>query len=629
MSFQDQFVGGRAMTGLIKFVAPLRHVVPLALGSACLWLLWKQVSLVDIPTVWSAVKEVSIVQWGLALAATWISFWALGKYDVHMHAHCRTGVAPVHAARSGMIAIAIGQTTGVTAVVSGFLRWRLLRPLGVAPVAGVTAAISVFFLLGWAVILGLSALLPGSPVPMWLFGLASAGLLSILALSVLRPPLPGTTTSIPVPSAVHVVRIFSCSIVEMVGAAFAFFVLLPSGADVAFLFVVPVFIFAFGAGLYSGTPGGVGAFELTLLGMLPTVSEPDLLATVLAFRVIYFGLPTALALAALVWDHTQGPPPKRKPLKRPHLPLSQARQAEAALVRSNGGFCANAAGTQWVCVDTGQSHVFMLDPLMGCVPTALPLLRQRAWDMGRLALLYKVSEDTAIQARQSRWSVTRIAEEAVLNPAAFDIADRSRRQLRRKLRQAETMGIVIRPVMVALEYPALEAIANAWRQQHGRERGVSMGRFSKAAVENQYVLGAYQNGLLRAFASFHTSEDEMCLDLMRQTVDCPAGTMHSLVYSAIEEAKRIYVPRVSLAAAPVELEIPKHNYLRRALAKAARWSNGAGLRQFKDSFGPKWEPRYAAAPNSLTLVLGLLDMARAVHWPDRIVAPHESASYLP
>jgi phosphatidylglycerol lysyltransferase len=48
---------------------------------------------------------------------------------------------------------------------------------------------------------------------------------------------------------------------------------------------------------------------------------------------------------------------------------------------------------------------------------------------------------------------------------------------------------------------------------------------------------------------------------------------------------------------------------RRTVSKAG----GAGLRQFKSTFTPKWEPRYAAAQTASYMAIGLADITREVH----------------
>ena len=100
--------------------------------------------------------------------------------------------------------------------------------------------------------------------------------------------------------------------------------------------------------------------------------------------------------------------------------------------------------------------------------------------------------------------------------------------------------------------------------------------------------------------------------------------MHALVYAAIKAAQISGVPRLSLASTPACPD-PRSRFFRWAARQAIRKAGGTGLRQFKSTFAPDWEPRYAAAPSRLALVIGLADITREVHHPDVIhkTNPHE------
>ncbi|MGX9354337.1 phosphatidylglycerol lysyltransferase domain-containing protein [Roseobacteraceae bacterium S113] len=596
----------------------LQNVVPLGLGLFCIWSLWGQIQDVDNTALWARFHQITLAQWALALAATAVSFWALGRYDVHMHAHCKTLVPPQRAARAGLTAIAIAQTTGLAAIVSGLIRWKMLQPLGAMPVAAVTASVSVVFVLGWVLFLGLSAALPGAPMPWWIAPLSVFGLIVFLAASVVRPLWPGRDQSMPLPSVPHLLRMTCLAALDLGGAAVAFFVLLPTDAALTFAAFLPIFLLAFGAGLYSGTPGGLGPFELALLAFLSSFPAPELLATIVAFRLVYYALPAALACISLAHDHfttrTLPTPVKRQP----HLPLSQTTRAEAGLIRQNGGRMRVFGGTSWPAVDTGQTDVALFDPLAGCVQTALPLMRNANLAAGRLSLLYKIAPRTAAAARREGWHAMHLSDDAILSPMSFDLRIPARKRLRRKLRAARNAGVTVRAVMPVYEHRALSEVAQDWHSRNGRERGVSMGRFRVDALENQLVLGAFVDEKLVAFASFHETEHEMCLDLMRQGDFCPDGAMHKIIIEAIEHGKRHQTQRLSLAAAPAQSSQACGAFHAHFLRLIETVSGGAGLRQFKSSFAPDWERRFVAAPNRIIMLLALADMARAIHWPDNI-----------
>jgi phosphatidylglycerol lysyltransferase len=89
---------------------------------------------------------------------------------------------------------------------------------------------------------------------------------------------------------------------DMVLAGSVLYALLPAG-DVPFLRFLGVYLAAVAAGLVSHIPGGLGVFESVMLLGLPTgASNPQVLASLVAYRTIYYLIPFALGLCAVAGD---------------------------------------------------------------------------------------------------------------------------------------------------------------------------------------------------------------------------------------------------------------------------------------------------------------------------------------
>jgi len=89
---------------------------------------------------------------------------------------------------------------------------------------------------------------------------------------------------------------------DMVLASAVLFVLLPVG-DVPFTAFLGVYLAAVAAGLISHVPGGLGVFEsVVLLGLPTAATNPQLLASLLAFRAVYYLIPFALGLLVIATD---------------------------------------------------------------------------------------------------------------------------------------------------------------------------------------------------------------------------------------------------------------------------------------------------------------------------------------
>jgi len=96
----------------------------------------------------------------------------------------------------------------------------------------------------------------------------------------------------------------------LVCAAGVLYVLLPPQAAIGFAAFAGLYLIAITAGVISNVPGGVGVFESVLLLIFRAVPPDHLLGALLAYRVIYYFGPFAVALALLgaheVWVH-RGP----------------------------------------------------------------------------------------------------------------------------------------------------------------------------------------------------------------------------------------------------------------------------------------------------------------------------------
>lgn len=604
----------------------LRILGAAALTLLFLWLLRQRLASLDLAEVMQAFAAVSLGHWALALAATALSFWAVGQYDASLHRHLSTGQSPPHTRHAGMAAIALGQTLGLGILTGALVRWRMLPALSLIEATKLSAAVALSFLFGWSMVTAMVLLaLPDAPLkPLALVACAAGGIATALCL--LQPGLHILGRKIALPNLFTLWQILAFSLVDTFAAAFALWLLCPPDLALPFAALLPAYLLALGAGLLSGTPGGVGAFEMTLLAALPMVPEPGLIAGVLAFRLAYYALPAVLAaLAALVLPLPA--PPQLTPRT-----LHHNAPAEAGLVaQSHIQMVSFPHHSQALIGETSHAVVMLLDPF-GPPDMAQDLraLRALAKARSRIACLYKCGPQLAATARAAGWHVAPVAAEAWLNPTSFTLDGPEKSALRRKLRKAEKAGLHIRELTAAdwqAQPSPLAEINHEWAQDNGGERGFSMGRFAPAHIAAQRVFGAFSQGRLCAFISFHHNSHEWALDLMRHRAATPDGTNYALIVHALQAARRAGITRFSLAAAP---RLPNPGpLLRRFVAQSnclSRWlaswmpgwgPNGVpnGLCQFKSSFAPLWQPLYIAAPNRAALVLAGAEIFRAIHAP--------------
>jgi len=616
---------GRAIVpGQLVLNRSFRWGMPMVISALTLWLLAEKVAPADVNGILQTVRHVSAGQLLSAVLLSALSFCAIGRYDLVAHRHMQSGINDKAASRSGIAAVALAQTLGFGLITGALVRWRMLPSLNMSAALRLSGFVCLSFLGALAVLIALVCLILPAPA-----GAAIPAIGVCLALPVVlwilfrHPVLKFRHMTLRLPSLTAAGAILIWAALDTTAAAAAFYVLLPESGP-SFAVLLPAFLIALAVALLSGAPGGVGPFELALLALLPHMPAPDLLGAVLLFRAVYYALPATLALMACVAPH------RPKDWSDPETPLQapslwQAKRAEVGVIRQNGGTLLLEKSAAHVVWPTAQSHVGLFDPLAGDMAVLLPALQNAARRENKLACLYKITAPTALVARAAGWQVTRIAQEAVLSPAGFDINTPSRRGLRRKLRQADKAGVMIckADVLPLLE---MSKIDRAWQSRRGAARAGTMGCFGADYLAAQRVFLAYQRGRLVGFVSFHTSAHEWCLDLMRSVDDAPDGTMQASICHALDVAGSAHVPRLSLAAVP-DVPALQTGPAARLWQAAATRHCAKGLRQFKASFAPRWQPLYAAAPGRTALWLSLLDIARAIHHPTRTASAHNEDEY--
>lgn len=542
--------------------------------------------------VLQALGEVGLFGWGMALVATVVSFRAVAGYDVALHRHLGTGIAPGLAAGAGFAAIAIGQTVGLGVVSGALVRWRMLPGLGLVGALRLSLLVAVSFLVAWAALCALVlTFAPVAALP-WLGPLALAGfLLLATGCNLRRPPW--------MPNLITQGRLLLLAAVDCLAAGLALWLLVP--ADIGFAVFLPVFLLALGAGLVSSAPAGLGAFEIVLLALLPDVADADLLAGIIAWRVVYHAGPAIVgAVVALL------PRAEASGTATPSDALPDI--AEAGLM-AQGEFALHPAGM--VAARTGHALV----ALSGV--TDLAMFCDAARAEARWPVLYKAGPRMAVRARRAGLVVLPVAREAWLDPHGFRLDIPARAGLRRKLRKAALAGVRAAPEGAPC-WTALAAVNAAWAAARGGEHGFSMGRFDPGYLAGQKVFVARQAGQLVGFVSFHSARVKgaqvWTLDLLRPHPAAPDGTAQALILAALEAAQSLGVTRFSLAAVPIGCSSAESGLMARV---GRRLDSGArsGLSQFKESFAPDWQRLYVAGPSLPALALSGWEIWNRVRHP--------------
>lgn len=526
-------------TALAPAIRHLKVVFAIAFMLVCGALFWRQVQGISPAEIGAALTAIPLWAWGAACLATLTSFIAVGQYDAIWHKALGHDIAPNRARATGMAAIAIGQTIGFGTVTSGLVRWHLLSGRSIAAISALSIAVSLSFLACWAV-LGLGAATALGLVPPLL--IAGFVVLALLLSPLLRPYLQNHTAKLRNAPQLLLVSAFDVAL-----AGVALWVLIPDAPLALLPTLMAAYCLALGNGLISNAPGGVGAFDLTLITLLPSIPEAPMVAGLLAFRVVYYLIPACLAAAAMAAVQ----------LRRMRKPGHSYRAT--------------------------RQHLFGTVQLDARATTAL-----HSTGYGFHAL-YKCNARLAATARARGWTVRLISRDAILNPQTWTDSGSTTRQLRRKLRQATKANVTITQPST-LPQPALAQIAQQWARNHGGELGYAMSRFHPATLHPETTFLIWHGTHLCGFITISKQGGTWTLDLIRNLPNSPHGAIQLAITHAIDALKARGQTRFSLGAVPIGPD--------GCVITALTMRGKGGLTRFKDAFAPTWEPRYHASPTA-------------------------------
>ena len=249
----------------------------------------------------------------LAVGLTTASYLVLSGYDkLALRAIGQRQPWPV-CALAAFTSYTLSHNLGFAPITGGAARWRVYGPRGMAfadvarivVIAGVTFWLGVFLVMGVALVAAPGAL----RIDDWVapYGLQAAaglaillGIAGYLTMTAFRPrPLALLGWSLPVPSLGQAVAQFALAAAEIALATAALAVLVPGVTLADYPDFIIAYVMAMVVALISHTPGGLGVFEAVIIVAMPDVDRAGLVSALIAYRLIYYLIPLALALALL------------------------------------------------------------------------------------------------------------------------------------------------------------------------------------------------------------------------------------------------------------------------------------------------------------------------------------------
>ncbi len=221
-------------------------------------------------------------------------------------------------------------------------------------------------------------------------------------------------------------------------------------------------------------------------------------------------------------------------------------------------------------------------------------------------------------------TVNKIGEEAIVSLGDFALSGRRFKAMRAAYNQLQREGMsfeLVAPPHAPELMARLAGISNAWlSEKRGREKRFSVGRFDPDYLQRFRLALVKRDGQVVAFANVLETGTRRCatIDLMRFGPDAPGNVMQFLFIALMERLRYEGTQQFSLGMAPLAgLEVKYGarlwNRFGSVLFKyGGAFYNFAGLRAFKQKFGPDWRSRYFAVPGSLPPIAALRDVTLAI-----------------
>lgn len=277
---------------LRKALGPLLGLLIVGLALWGLHGMLRDTSAADIAAALSALPPLHAA---LAVGCTALSYVVLTLYD-RLSLHWLGLRWPWRRSAPGTaMAYALGNVSFNALLIAGTLRYAAWRGDGVQP--GQAARVALFaslgFWLGYAALGGLLFCVdPLRPAlrPVGILLLLAIALYLLLAwrLPVFR--IGRHRVALPAPGVCC--GQVTVGMLDLVGISGVLWLLLPPLPGFSYVQFLQAFMLAMVAGSASQAPGGLGVFDSAFLLLLPAGSPvPQALAALLAFRVIYYGLP--------------------------------------------------------------------------------------------------------------------------------------------------------------------------------------------------------------------------------------------------------------------------------------------------------------------------------------------------
>ncbi|MEI9806190.1 MAG: lysylphosphatidylglycerol synthase domain-containing protein [Pseudolabrys sp.] len=293
----------------IKRFLPIASFAILALAVA---VLLSEFAGIPAQEVFIFFRAMSTQQMLAAAGLTAASYLLLTGYDFLALRYVRRKLRFRDVLFASFTAFAVSNNVGFQILSGGSMRYRIYSSFGLKAeeIGKVVGFCTLTYALGAFTVGGLLALLDSAdiaslvPLPQPLVLLVGAILLSLSAAYLIVAALGLTPVTIGrlqlhTPSfALAAAQVVIASI-DAVLAASVMFILLPSSFGLPYMSYLSIYMIATTVSVLSLVPGGLGVYEVAVTFLMAPLSKAAVLSVFVAYRLIYFVIPLAIAAACL------------------------------------------------------------------------------------------------------------------------------------------------------------------------------------------------------------------------------------------------------------------------------------------------------------------------------------------
>jgi phosphatidylglycerol lysyltransferase len=274
----------------------------------------------------------------------------------------------------------------------------------------------------------------------------------------------------------------------------------------------------------------------------------------------------------------------------------------------------------------GHTSVALGDPVgpVTRMPDLIGHFLAECDDFGGVPVFYEVRKEHLHTYADFGLTFVKLGEEALVDLTTLMLAGGQWSKQRQHLRHLERAGITFR-VVDRSDTPAimddLRTVSEEWlAAKAGGEKGFSLGSFREDYMSRFDIAVMEQAGDIIAFANMWAGPErfELAIDLIRFRTSAPPETMEVLLLRVMMWGKAHDYRWFSLGVAPlagVERSPTAPHWSR---VGSFLYSHGEpfyhfkGLRAFKETFHPVWEPRYLVYPGGLKFPRVVADVAALI-----------------